>query len=180
MEVVAANGGLNAQRMLREEEAQRVKLDTQRTAPRVLIADDDPMTLQLLKAAVEVQGYDVVCSTDGREAFNLLENDADFRAMILDMTMPHLDGLGLIQYAKASKRLNHIPIGMVTAEEDPKVWNDSLAAGVNVFLPKPFTAPQIHMMLRMLDRQDAPTVVTATSEKHILSDREIANNIRNT
>ena len=152
MEVVAANGGLNAQQMLREEEAQLVELRSQSAAPRVLIADDDPMTLELLKASIEVQGYEVVCTRDGREAFNLLQDDAGFTAMIFDMTMPHLDGLGLIQYAKSNERLRHIPIGMVTAEQDPKVWNDSVAAGVNVFLPKPFTPPQIHMMLRMLDK----------------------------
>jgi len=39
---------------------------------------------------------------------------------------------------------------MITAERDPKVWDDSVAAGVCVFLPKPFTPPQVQMMLHML------------------------------
>ena len=66
------------------------------------------------------------------------------------MMMPHLDGLGLIRYAKTDSRLRHIPIGMITAEQDPKIWDDSVAAGASVFLPKPFTTPQVQLMLRML------------------------------
>lgn len=150
MEVVAANGGVVAERTLRAND-----LLTQHPTRRVLIADDDPMTVEMLKIAVEVQGYEVISASDGREAYNMLQIDDDFAAIILDMNMPYLNGLGLLQYAKTDKRLSHIPIGMVTAEVDPKVWSDSVAAGVNVFLPKPFTAPQIHMMLKMLDPQDA-------------------------
>jgi len=114
------------------------------------VADDDPMTLEIVKAVIENQGYDVVCASDGREAFKILQQDANFSAAILDMMMPHLDGLGLIRFMKMDERLRHIPIGMITAEQDPKIWDDSVAAGASVFLPKPFTPPQIKMMLHML------------------------------
>lgn len=150
MEVVAANGGFHAQQMLIEDNVRLAEMGSQTAPRRVLIADDDPMTVQLLKAAIEVEGYEVVSAADGREAYYMLQNDADFTAMIFDMTMPHLNGLGLLQYTRTNNRLCHIPVAMVTAEQDPKVWTDSVAAGVNVFLPKPFTAPQIHMLLRML------------------------------
>ena len=73
-----------------------------------------------------------------------------FSAAIFDMMMPHLQGLDLILYMKADERLRRIPVGMITAERDPKVWDDSVAAGACVFLPKPFTPPQVQMMLRML------------------------------
>jgi CheY-like chemotaxis protein len=59
-------------------------------------------------------------------------------------------GLDLILYMKANERLRSIPVGMMTAEQDPKVWDDTVAAGARVFLPKPFTPPQVQMMLRML------------------------------
>jgi CheY-like chemotaxis protein len=149
IQIVAAHGGNLAQQILKEEEktfASQV-FDNSR---RVLVADDDPMTLELVSAIVEAQDYDVISVPDGREAFKILEQDADFSAAIFDMTMPHLDGLGLIRYAKTAHRLRHIPIGMITAEQDPKIWDDSVIAGVSVFLPKPLTPPQIQMMLRML------------------------------
>jgi CheY-like chemotaxis protein len=152
MQVVAAKGGANAQRLLNEIDMRATDLKGLRPTPRILIADDDPMTVEMLRASIQVQGYEVVCAADGREAFHLLQDDTDFVAMIFDMTMPHLNGLGLAQYVRRDERMRNIPIGMVTAEQDPKVWNDSIAAGVNIFLPKPFTAPQIHMMLKMLDK----------------------------
>jgi CheY-like chemotaxis protein len=49
-----------------------------------------------------------------------LQHDADFSAAVFDMMMPHLLGMDLIHYMKTDARLSHIPIGMITAEQDPK------------------------------------------------------------
>ena len=117
---------------------------------RVLIADDDALTLRMVTAIVETEGYQAVSAVDGRQALGFLQQDARFSAAIFDMTMPHLQGLDLIRFMKADERLRSIPVGMITAERDPKVWDDSVAAGACVFLPKPFTPPQVQMMLRML------------------------------
>ncbi|HEX9629005.1 MAG TPA: response regulator, partial [Pyrinomonadaceae bacterium] len=121
--------------------------------PRVLVADDDPLTLRMVTAIVETEGYEAVAVADGRQALTLLQQEASFSAAIFDMMMPHLQGLDLILYMKADERLRGIPVGMITAELDPKVWDDSVAAGACVFLPKPFTPPQVQMMLRMLVRR---------------------------
>jgi len=120
---------------------------------RVLIADDDPLTLRMVTAIVETEGYRAVAVADGRQALRLLQQEATFSAAIFDMMMPHLQGLDLILYMKADERLCGVPVGMITAELDPKVWDDSVAAGACVFLPKPFTPPQVQMMLRMLVRR---------------------------
>lgn len=117
---------------------------------RVLVADDDPLTLRIVSAIVEAEGYQVKAVADGRQALRSLQHDASFSAAIFDMNMPHLQGLDLILFMKADERLRLIPVGMITAEQDPKVWDDSVAAGASVFLPKPFTPAQIQMMLRML------------------------------
>lgn len=117
---------------------------------RVLVADDDAMTLRLITAIIESDDYEVVAVSDGRQALQTLQRDQSFTAAIFDMTMPHLEGLDLILYMKADPRLQRIPVGMISAEQDPKIWNDSVAAGASVFLPKPFTPQQVRMMLRML------------------------------
>jgi CheY-like chemotaxis protein len=119
---------------------------------RVLLADDDRMTLRMLTAIAESEGYEVVAVEDGREAFRILQRDAQFSAALFDMMMPHLQGLDLIVYMKGDERLRGIPVGMITAEQDPKIWDESLAAGASVFLPKPFTPPQVTMLLRILVR----------------------------
>lgn len=152
-QVVAAHGGASIEQLISKVEA---KAEPPATIPeerrRVLVADDDRLTLRMLTAIVEGAGYQAVTAEDGREAFRILQRDAQFSAAIFDMMMPHLQGLDLIVYMKGDARLQSIPIGMITAEQDPKVWDDSIAAGASVFLPKPFTPPQVKMMLRMLIR----------------------------
>ncbi len=150
LEVVAAHGGREAQQILREEAEKVIPVRSVQTSRRVILADDDAMTLRMLTVIIEEQGYKVVSAPDGREAFRILQQDADFGAAIFDMMMPHLLGMDLIHYMKTDNRLRHIPIGMITSEQDPKIWNESVAAGAKVFLPKPFNPPQIQMMLRML------------------------------
>ena len=150
LQVVAAHGGRQAQQILQEEAEKPIPVQTSQGARRILVADDEAMTLGMLTAIIQSQGYEVVSAADGREAFRILQKDDDFCAAVFDMMMPHLLGMDLIHYMKTDARLSHIPIGMITAEQDPKIWNESVAAGAKVFLPKPFSPPQIQMMLRML------------------------------
>jgi CheY-like chemotaxis protein len=118
--------------------------------PRILIADDDALTLRMISAIAESEGMRPVTAADGQKAFELLREDGDFSSAVFDMNMPHLRGLDLIHFMKGVEGLRSIPVGMITAEQDPKIWDESVAAGACVFLPKPFTPPQVQMMFRML------------------------------
>jgi CheY-like chemotaxis protein len=117
---------------------------------RILVADDDPAILRLVSAILEKENYGVVAARDGREAYKILQNDPGFIAAIFDVVMPHISGPELVRYMKAEKRLMKIPVMMMTAEQDPKLSSDSFSAGAVVFLPKPFTTAQLHIMLQML------------------------------
>jgi CheY-like chemotaxis protein len=116
----------------------------------ILVADDDPAILRLVKAIVEKEGYTVVAARDGREAYKLLQSGEPFAAAVLDVVMPHIQGTELARYMQSEKRLMKIPVMMMTAEQNPKLSSDSFAAGAVVFLPKPFTTSQLQVMLRML------------------------------
>lgn len=124
--------------------------NSQQPSRRILVADDDPAILRLVTAIVEKEGYTVVPARDGREAYKLLQSDADFVAGIFDVVMPHIQGPELVRYMKTEKRLMKIPVMMMTAEQNPKLSSDSFSAGAVVFLPKPFTTAQLQIMLRML------------------------------
>lgn len=117
---------------------------------RVLVADDDPAILRLIKTILEKENYEVVTARDGREAYKILQTDHDFTAGIFDVVMPHISGPELVRFMKTEKRLLRIPVMMMTAEQDPKLSSDSFAAGAVVFLPKPFTTAQLNIMLQML------------------------------
>jgi CheY-like chemotaxis protein len=117
---------------------------------RVLVADDDPAILRLVKTILEKEGFTVVSARDGKEAYKALQDDSNFTAAVFDVVMPHIPGPELVRYMKTEKRFMSIPVMMMTAEQDPKLSRDSFAAGAVVFLPKPFTTSQLQTMLRML------------------------------
>ena len=117
---------------------------------RVLIADDDPVIRQLLKSMVLKEGYDAVVVDDGREAYRILQSDADFRVGIFDMMMPHLEGMDIIRYMRTEKRLQRIPVMMISAERDLSLMATSFVAGATVFLTKPFNLEQLQTTLRVL------------------------------
>jgi CheY-like chemotaxis protein len=119
-------------------------------AQRILVADDDPVIRHLLTSILRKAGYTVVVVNDGREAYGVLQKDADFAATIFDMMMPHLEGTDIIRFMRTEERLKRIPAMMITSEIDPKVMAASFAAGATVLLPKPFTTDQLKTMLRML------------------------------
>ena len=117
---------------------------------RMLVADDDPAILRLIATILEKENFSVVTARDGREAYKILQGDPNFTAAILDVVMPHISGPELVRYMKSEERLKKIPVMMMTAEQDPKLSQDSFSAGAIVFLPKPFTTAQLQIMLQML------------------------------
>ena len=122
--------------------------------PKVLVADDDPAILRLVKAIVEKEGYTVITARDGKEAYKILQSGETFIAAIFDVVMPYIQGTELVRYMQSEKRLMKIPVIMMTAEQNSRLSSDSFAAGAVAFLPKPFTNAQLQTMLRMFIRQN--------------------------
>ena len=114
---------------------------------RILVADDDPVIRHMVTSILKSEGHTVVTVNDGLEAFRVLQRDADFKAAIFDMMMPHLEGLDVIRQMRTEKRLMRIPVIMITSENDLKLMKESFDAGVTVFLPKPFAPAQLQTML---------------------------------
>jgi len=119
------------------------------TAGRILVADDDPAILRLVKAIVEKEGFNVVTARDGKEAYQLLKSGEKFGIGIFDVVMPYIQGTELVKFMQSEKQLKDIPVIVMTAEQNPKLSSDSLTAGAVAFLPKPFTATQLKTMLQM-------------------------------
>ncbi|MGI8640706.1 MAG: response regulator [Pyrinomonadaceae bacterium] len=115
----------------------------------VLVADDDPAILRLVKAIVEKEGYTVISARDGKEAYKLLHSGEKFTAAIFDVVMPYIQGTELVRFMQSEKQLMKIPVIMMTAEQNPRLSSESFSAGAIAFLPKPFTTSQLQTMLRM-------------------------------
>ncbi len=121
---------------------------------KVLVVDDDPAILRLIKTIVEKEGYTVFAARDGKEAYKLLQSGEQFAAAIFDVVMPYIQGTELVRYMQSERKLMKIPVLMMTAEQNPRLSGDSFSAGAVAFLPKPFTASQLQMMLRMCVRKN--------------------------
>lgn len=116
---------------------------------KVLVADDDPAILRLVKAIVEKEGFSVIPARDGKEAYKFLQSGEQFSAAIFDVVMPYIQGTELVRFMKSEKRLMNIPVIMMTAEQNPRLSSESYSAGAVAFLPKPFTASQLKLMLEV-------------------------------
>jgi CheY-like chemotaxis protein len=114
----------------------------------VLVADDDPAILWLVRALVEGEGFSVVTAMDGKEAYRILKSDRKIAGAIIDIMMPYIRGTDLVRFMGSDSRFKKIPVIMMTAEQSPKLPSDSFASGAVAFLPKPFTNAQLRTILR--------------------------------
>lgn len=122
----------------------------------VLIADDDPSILWLVRTLVESEGFPVVTAMDGKEAFRILKSERKFIAAIVDIMMPYIRGTDLVRFMQSDERFKHIPVIMMTAEQSPKLPSDSFASGAVAFLPKPFTNAQLKTVLKTFTHKMSP------------------------
>lgn len=129
--------------MIRDREQQKQKqVDT----IKVLIADDDPPTRMLLRAAISQWGYEVIEAGDGEEAWGVLQQANAPRLLIVDWLMPKLDGLGLCERIK--KELpNHPYIILLTQVSGTSNIVKGLEAGADEFLSKPFNMAELRSRL---------------------------------
>ena len=121
----------------------------------ILIADDDPAILRLVKTVVEGEGFAAVTAVDGKEAYNILKSGVEINAAVVDVMMPYIKGIDLVKFMRGDVRFADIPVIIMTAEQNPAVSSESFNAGAVAFLPKPFSNLQLKSMLGTFIRQAA-------------------------
>lgn len=138
---------------------------TSRDTPprRVLVADGDPALLDHMTGILGRAGYATVPVTDGREAFRILRSDCDFVAAIFDAEMPHITGSDLANHMRTERRLMRIPVMIMSSAQATLQGTRDSSSGAAIFLPKPFTAEQLRLMLKVLEcnRRAAPKRLAA-------------------
>ncbi len=118
--------------------------DIQQTAVRkqVLVVDDDPLIVKILKEPLERLGFDVEMASNGLEALNkvkLCRPDL----IVLDILMPLLDGFKTARLLKFDKRYKDIPIIVLTSRATEGERKMGADVGADEFLFKPFRVPQV-------------------------------------
>lgn len=104
---------------------------------RILVADDDRMTLKMISDTLRAGGYTVIPVKNGRAAVKAFQK---YRpdVVMLDVFMPKLDGLEACREIKSDRRGGLVPIMMVTSRTDEKLIRIAFATGATDYLRKPF------------------------------------------
>jgi DNA-binding response OmpR family regulator len=103
----------------------------------LLIVDDDPANLDLLRRRLVRQGYEVTTSDGGQEALNLLDEQV-FDLVILDMMMPDINGMQVLRRLKSNPKHQAMPVIMISALDDTDRVVECISLGAEDYVFKPF------------------------------------------
>lgn len=113
----------------------------------ILIVDDDPCFLNLVKNLLMQNGMSVQCAANGQEALSELKANA-FDLMITDYDMPGLDGICLTRHSVAIAP--DMPVILMTGNISSDIPNMAKQAGVSKVLPKPFNSENLLEAVRIV------------------------------
>ncbi len=119
-------------------------------AMRVLVVDDEPAVREVLERILRLDGYEVECVTDGREALRR-QQAAPADAVLLDVLMPNVDGFETCRRMRATG--DRTPVLMLTARDQVGDRVAGLEAGADDYLPKPFAVEELMARLKALLRR---------------------------
>jgi DNA-binding response OmpR family regulator len=116
---------------------------------KVLIAEDDPISRKLLEVNLMRAGYDVVSTTDGGQAWSVLNSPEAPRLAILDWMMPILDGVEICRRIRMHCRgeTSYVYVILLTAKSREQDRSEGFQAGVDDYLTKPFDARDLRARL---------------------------------
>jgi PAS domain S-box-containing protein len=104
----------------------------------LVIADDDMRTVYALIQNLQPYGPDIIVAGDGKKCLARLEEHGHVDLLLLDIAMPELDGLAVLEHLRRHPRLKSLPVITISARAMAKDRNAAEAAGTSAFLSKPF------------------------------------------
>ncbi|MEX1178685.1 MAG: response regulator [Nitriliruptor sp.] len=125
---------------------------------RVLVVDDDPLILQVLRTILDLEELEVTCLEDGDSALRSLADPPFPDVVVCDVMMPGTDGLEVCRRIKADPRTAAVPVILLTARDRAEDRQAGIDAGCDDYVTKPFSP------LGLIDRIRALTDATVPPE----------------
>lgn len=122
--------------------------------PKILVVDDDEISLRVVRAVLETANYQVITAQDGESALRLaIEDRPDL--VISDLMMPEMDGITLTRKLKSKLITRFIPVILLTVKHDVSAEVEGLRSGADDYLTKPIHPERvIARVKRLLNRPD--------------------------
>lgn len=119
---------------------------------KIMIVDDDPQALQLLKTALQPWGFQLTMLDDPKKCWDLLET-TNPDLLVLDLEMPEFNGIELCQVLRSDRRWYKLPILFLSAHEDQQTQDQAFAIGADDYICKPVRGAELaHRILNRLKR----------------------------
>lgn len=112
---------------------------------RIMVVDDDKITLQMCEFILKKQGYEVITAMSGRSCLDYLRNGTNptVDCIVLDIEMPLLNGFNTLASIRQSGRLRNIPVMFLTAAAAQDTVVEAIRVGVSSYLIKPFLPKEL-------------------------------------
>ena len=156
----------------------------------ILLADADPFNLGLLSELCGSLGYEVVTAADGGAVLDAVAREQP-DLVLMDVSLPVMDGLQVLRILKADQDLAHVPVVLVTADGDEDARRRGVELGADDYLTKPYRSFEIQQRLRnvlrlraaeqpgeRLDIVDPVTGAGTSAQLHISLDYEFTRAVR--
>ncbi|WAW15605.1 response regulator [Peptostreptococcus equinus] len=119
---------------------------------RILVIDDEQHIIELLRFNLEVEGYEVLSSMDGFEAFMMAKNEKP-NLILLDWMLPNVSGIDLLKKIRSDKDLSEIPVIMLTAKNMEEDKIEGLNIGADDYITKPFSVKELMARIKTVLRR---------------------------
>jgi DNA-binding response OmpR family regulator len=120
--------------------------------PTVLLAEDDPDLVRLLRRTLELDGYEVLVAENGAKALELASSE-DLALILLDIELPTIDGLTVCQ---RTREFSDVYVIIITGRGQEEDIVRGLEAGADDYLPKPFGVDQLLARMKAVMRRSRP------------------------
>jgi CheY-like chemotaxis protein len=112
----------------------------------IMVVDDDEDIRQMMRVLLEDDGYSVLEAENGQQAIEIAQT-ASPDLILMDLSMPVLDGLTATRRMREIDRVSDVPIIAITAHDSPEHRTSASAAGINEYLTKPIDFVKLDKLL---------------------------------
>lgn len=125
-------------------------VDSDVSAPLVLVAEDEESVRQMLALALKALGYRTTLFSDGMDAATAIDDGHAPDAVLLDVRMPRMNGIDLLRHIRSQPERAELPVVAMSAYSDELQAREMMDAGATAFLGKPFTIDELRTTLLAL------------------------------
>ena len=126
---------------------------------KILVVDDEPQLIRVLRTGLKSRGYDVLGASNSESGFEIF-SDWHPDLVITDLAMPNVDGL---EFCRRLRAISQVPIIVLSAKGEEKTKVEALDIGADDFVTKPFGIDELLARIRAsLRRANAPSISEAT------------------